>query len=709
MPTQYRQLSQLFVPSLLAISCWSTPCALTLNSEIVPEANGSVDNRQAMMEGTPACRAPNASNTQVASCVRSGPIGPPHVDVHVECGIPKDGVSDDGPAISACLKQNAARRIILRKRGLSNAGGGVPTSVDIYSSEVTTRVGNAQPPDCEVPSLWPGGCRINSGPHLTDSGINVPPKAQGGGSGSGGAFVNVTSYAGSPDIGVMFANAQAALPSTGGTIQIPAGTYSCVGSGGYCITISKPNIKLQGSSRGGFYATSGGTTINVAAGVSGINITGAQATVQDMLLESADTGANADVGIFNQAGSAFIQRVTINHFGGSGLLTLGNSPTNADLWHYEDIEAAYNYGDGFRWGSACTDNGAGSAWLLSASNNRGWGFNLLCGSGNYFNTLHVQNNRSGGYSVSSSYNYWFNLYAEEGAGSSFVIQPGGAVNNEVWFTAFGQPARITDSSGSGENIFHYWGSGSTPVQNQIGISSNPGATGSTTYKLVSGAYANSDFGIWDATDDAWTVAYDPIKGWNFLKNTTVTGNLTVTGTCRGCGGGGSGSVSGQASGVIPLATGATTIGAQSHMDDGNTTSGTITSTEPFLAFSVSTSGSNGGVTGPEGTCASLTPGSSVDLLCPNSTAHNWQMNNNNGHYVNVIGGFTGSCAMSSGTSCTFTLPSTLSSYTCFPSIDHASSPPATSISATCSLSGTTATITAGTSNSLTWDALFVGN
>ncbi|MGA3350653.1 MAG: hypothetical protein ABSC33_16625 [Candidatus Sulfotelmatobacter sp.] len=71
--------------------------------------------------------------------------------------------------------------------------------------------------------------------------------------------------------------------------------------------------------------------------------------------------------------------------------------------------------------------------------------------------------------------------------------------------------------------------------------------------------------------------------------------------------------------------------------------------------------------------------------------------------------FAGSCSMSSGTTCTFKLGSTFTNYLCFPSIDHASTPPAIAISAVCSLSGTTATITAGTSNSLTWDALFIGN
>lgn len=52
------------------------------------------------------------------------------------------------------------------------------------------------------------------------------------------------------------------------------------------------------------------------------------------------------------------------------------------------------------------------------------------------------------------------------------------------------------------------------------------------------------------------------------------------------GGGGSGSVSGQASGVIPLASGATAIGAQSHLDDGQTSAATITSSEPVITPSI---------------------------------------------------------------------------------------------------------------------------
>jgi len=71
--------------------------------------------------------------------------------------------------------------------------------------------------------------------------------------------------------------------------------------------------------------------------------------------------------------------------------------------------------------------------------------------------------------------------------------------------------------------------------------------------------------------------------------------------------------------------------------------------------------------------------------------------------------WAGKCSMGGSTSCSFTLGTTFTNYLCFPSVDQASAPPAAPISATCSLSGTTATVSAGAKNSLTWDALFIGN
>jgi hypothetical protein len=175
MPTQYGRIAQSFILLALATLWLPIPQPLPLS------ADGLDDNRrQTTSEAMPTSLETRArDDSQLANHSNSRTAGPPYVDAHVECGVAEDGVSDDGPAINVCLKENAGRHIMLRKRGASNAGGGTPTSVDIYSGETITMVGNAQHLDCEVPSLWSGGCRINFDPHLTGPGIAVPPKAQG--------------------------------------------------------------------------------------------------------------------------------------------------------------------------------------------------------------------------------------------------------------------------------------------------------------------------------------------------------------------------------------------------------------------------------------------------------------------------------------------------------------------------------------------------
>ena len=180
MPTLYSRLTHPLVLVVLAIS-WS-PIAhpSPLNAGSLSVADGLDDRKLTTTEVMPTTLDAKASDdSHAANHAKSRTVGPPYVDAHVECGIAEDGVSDDGPAINACLKENAGRHIMLRKRGPSNAGGGTPTSVDIYSRETLTMVGNAQHLDCEVPSLWSGGCRINFDPHLTGPGIAVSPKAQG--------------------------------------------------------------------------------------------------------------------------------------------------------------------------------------------------------------------------------------------------------------------------------------------------------------------------------------------------------------------------------------------------------------------------------------------------------------------------------------------------------------------------------------------------
>ena len=98
---------------------------------------------------------------------------------YVTCNLAEDGVTDDGPAINACLAEHPGRHIMLHKVGAASYGGGQATSKDIYSRQTLTMVGDAQWLDCDVPALWAGGCRIDFDPGLMGPGIAVSPKASG--------------------------------------------------------------------------------------------------------------------------------------------------------------------------------------------------------------------------------------------------------------------------------------------------------------------------------------------------------------------------------------------------------------------------------------------------------------------------------------------------------------------------------------------------
>lgn len=101
---------------------------------------------------------------------------------------------------------------------------------------------------------------------------------------------------------------------------------------------------------------------------------------------------------------------------------------------------------------------------------------------------------------------------------------------------------------------------------------------------------SASFGLQEALNDAAIVggtvvidgAWAAAGGTTGIKNAaTVPGNTAINDCRTSCvPGTGSGTVTGQATGVIPLPTGANVIGAQSHLDDGVTNAGQITSTEP---------------------------------------------------------------------------------------------------------------------------------
>lgn len=107
----------------------------------------------------------------------------------------------------------------------------------------------------------------------------------------------------------------------------------------------------------------------------------------------------------------------------------------------------------------------------------------------------------------------------------------------------------------------------------------------------------------------------------------ISGGTGATPSWGSCATGSSG-ISGQAAGVIPLGSTATTIAAQSHIDDGNTTAATITSTEPVVAPSFATNGSANGTLQltATGTPPGAAPTNTVQIEAPNSvTAYRLQV------------------------------------------------------------------------------------
>ena len=118
---------------------------------------------------------------------------------------------------------------------------------------------------------------------------------------------------------------------------------------------------------------------------------------------------------------------------------------------------------------------------------------------------------------------------------------------------------------------------------------------------------------------------------NFVGGTTTVSVIPSTASARsGSSGSGSGTVSGQANGVVPLGTTATTITQQSHIDDGVTTGGTVTSSEPVNVTGAVTAtggfaGTSDGVHAGEvaligNTTAPVIPVNNFGFLGPNSAS-----------------------------------------------------------------------------------------
>jgi hypothetical protein len=194
---------------------------------------------------------------------------------------------------------------------------------------------------------------------------------------------------------------------------------------------------------------------------------------------------------------------------------------------------------------------------------------------------------------------------------------------------------------------------------------------------------------------------------NYVSGCTVSVSGSVASIT--CSGGGSGTVSANNGSAGALATyaaaaGSTTVGPDAGMlsnGSGTLTLGAVGVGSGALILAGTTSG-----TGTLQCAAAACTALSLNI------GFNANANLAIGGHLNqtAAGKYAGSCAMVSATTCTFSIATTFTNYLSFVSVDHASVGSLT-VANSCgaSLSSTTVTITCAVSNSLTWDALLIGN
>src|SRR5262249_15647375 len=107
-----------------------------------------------------------------------------------------------------------------------------------------------------------------------------------------------------------------ALASSGGIVQLQPGTYTITST----INMNKANVCLIGAGKGsGYGGTTGATTLNVAAGVTGIDITGTRDCVGNLFLYSQSTRAGTDDGIRVRGPGSILFNLAVKNFGYDGV------------------------------------------------------------------------------------------------------------------------------------------------------------------------------------------------------------------------------------------------------------------------------------------------------------------------------------------------------------------------------------------------------
>jgi hypothetical protein len=306
----------------------------------------------------------------------------------------------------------------------------------------------------------------------------------------------------------------AALPSTGGTIELVGSGFSgdktCYVSDTITISSSTKGVVLRGSGWSGNLGNPvAALTLKFAAGKAGIIFNGSESgIVENMLLLSLDAGASVagDNGLWFKgfSGTPTMRNVGVKNFGGHGFLLDSSSGGNIDGWRIDQIYSFGNAGDGLRLQGG-VDSSVGTLTGATIQDNGGWGINIDSGSGasSYINP-NLAGNVTGGVRVNSSNNKFQNCYVEnDSTPSNFVIEAG-ISSTTAYFTAFGQPATITNLGGSSNVIFYHDVNGLQGFANLVISNEAYGAgPGTMSYTLTNGAFNPNDFTIQDSAGTTW--------------------------------------------------------------------------------------------------------------------------------------------------------------------------------------------------------------
>lgn len=296
-------------------------------------------------------------------------------------------------------------------------------------------------------------------------------------------------------------------------------------------------------------------------------------------LTAAASGGAAPGTSFNGSTARTFDYHSFGAAGISGTPTIGNCVNWA---------SANTLGDA---GAACGSGGGGNTTSTSLTTNT---LAKANGANSIIDSLFTDTGSAGAYSGASGFSSTHGFttgasYSAIGATNTTIFEPGGWYNTQTGhgsvYSLQTGTNQITDSNDSAST---------QPVIQRV--------FGEALLKeraTIDGASGFGGFGVSSSDHQPYFV---PDGG-------SATEFCTAANYSTACPGSGSGTVSGQASGVIPLATASTTIGAQSHLDDGNTTAGTITSTEPVA---VASAGSSQTAYTYNGT--GITPGSSTTAV-----------------------------------------------------------------------------------------------